>query len=555
MKLANWKIGTRLGLGFTLVLALMLALVAIAVTGASVLEKSTRDLLDKEWVKVEAANMINVYTRANANLTMELFFSSSRTQRDNRREKIEGNKKAIAEALGTLDKLVILPKGQEMLTRIKQQRGQFVASFTRVDRLIEDDRKTEAQDLLTAETLPALETLQAAVNDLAGFQKQLAESRANDVSQLVERATILVVSLGGGALLLAVVLAWLITRSITRPIHAAVNAASAVAAGDLCRHIEVTSTDETGQLLGALKSMNDSLATIVGHVRSGTDTVSTASAQIAAGTLDLSSRTEAQAGSLEETAAAMEELTSTVKQNADNATQANTLASSACEVARKGGKVVAEVVATMDMINQSSRKIADIIGVIDGIAFQTNILALNAAVEAARAGEQGRGFAVVATEVRSLAQRSATAAREIKGLIGESMERVDAGCQLVGQAGSTMDEILVSIRHVTDIMGEIASASVEQTSGIGQISRAISQMDQVTQQNSALVEESAAAAESLKEEARNLAQAVSVFKFDQAALLAPVAVTTRAYAAAVPSSDSRQMKLARSAGSLRLSAA
>ena len=250
-------------------------------------------------------------------------------------------------------------------------------------------------------------------------------------------------------------------------------------------------------------------------MRNGTDTVSTASAQIAAGTFDLSSRTEEQASSLEETRASMEELTATVRQNADNASQANTLASSASEIALKGGKVVAEVVVMMDMINQSSKKIADIIGVIDGIAFQTNILALNAAVEAARAGEQGRGFAVVATEVRSLAQRSATAAKEIKELIVESMGRVDTGCQLVEQAGGTMDEILVSIRHVTDIMGEIAAASVEQTSGIGQINQAISQMDQVTQQNSALVEESAAAAESLEREARSLAQIVAVFKLDQ----------------------------------------
>jgi methyl-accepting chemotaxis protein len=260
--------------------------------------------------------------------------------------------------------------------------------------------------------------------------------------------------------------------------------------------------------------MNDSLGRIVGEVRSGTDTIATASSQIAAGNLDLSSRTEQQASSLEETASSMEALTSTVKQNADNARQANQLAGSASEIALKGGVVVAQVVATMDSINASSKKIVDIIGVIDGIAFQTNILALNAAVEAARAGEQGRGFAVVASEVRNLAQRSAAAAKEIKGLIGDSVEKVDAGAKLVDQAGTTMGEIVESVKRVTDIMGEITAASQEQTSGIEQINQAISQMDQVTQQNASLVEEAAAAAESLQDQAGNLARVVSVFKLD-----------------------------------------
>ncbi len=515
MKLANWKIGTRLGMGFALVLALMLTLIAMTVIGAMRLDESTRDLVEKEWVKVEAANAINLYTRANANRTMELFFAKDLAQRDFYRGKIEDNKKAISSAIDTLDKLVIMPKGKELLAKIKEQRAKFVASFTQVDRLLEENRRAEAENLLSTETLPVLEVLQVSVSELVDFEKELVQSRAHDVSQLVHRATIVMIAVGIAALLISIGLAYLITRSITRPLHQAVDVASAVASGDLTRHIDVTSRDETGQLLQALKTMNDGLSRLVSQVRNGTDTVSTASAQIAAGTLDLSSRTEEQASSLEETAASMEELTATVRQNADNASQANTLASSASEIALKGGKVVAEVVVMMDMINQSSKKIADIIGVIDGIAFQTNILALNAAVEAARAGEQGRGFAVVATEVRSLAQRSATAAKEIKELIVESMGRVDTGCQLVEQAGGTMDEILVSIRHVTDIMGEIAAASVEQTSGIGQINQAISQMDQVTQQNSALVEESAAAAESLEHEARSLAQIVAVFKLDQ----------------------------------------
>jgi methyl-accepting chemotaxis protein len=325
------------------------------------------------------------------------------------------------------------------------------------------------------------------------------------------------------------VLAWLATRSITGPINEAVKLAETVAAGDLSSHIEVHSKDETGQLLQALKHMNASLQDIVGQVRVGTDTIATASSQIAAGNLDLSSRTEQQASALEETASSMEELTSTVKQNADNARQANVLAASASEVAVKGGQVVSEVVETMGSINESSKKIVDIIGVIDGIAFQTNILALNAAVEAARAGEQGRGFAVVATEVRNLAQRSAAAAREIKDLIGDSVQKVEMGSKLVNQAGVTMDEVVASVRQVTDIMAEIAAASREQEMGIGQINQAITEMDNATQQNAALVEEAAAAAQSLQDQAGNLLQAVSAFKLDNAhPIAAPTQLKARA---------------------------
>ena len=313
-------------------------------------------------------------------------------------------------------------------------------------------------------------------------------------------------------LIMAALVGYLLVRAIVRPIEQAVKIAGAVAQGDLTQTIEVTSTDETGRLLQALKDMNDSLVRIVGQVRTGTDNIATASSEIAAGNLDLSSRTEQQAGSLEETASSMEELTSTVKQNADNARQANALATSASEVAGKGGAVVAEVVQTMGAINTSATRIVDIIAVIDGIAFQTNILALNAAVEAARAGEQGRGFAVVAGEVRSLAQRSAAAAKEIKVLIDDSVEKVHHGSQLVDRAGTTMAEIVQSVNRVTDIMSEITAASQEQTAGIEQINGAIAQMDQVTTQNAALVEQASAAATSLQEEAAKLAQTVGEFK-------------------------------------------
>jgi methyl-accepting chemotaxis protein len=324
--------------------------------------------------------------------------------------------------------------------------------------------------------------------------------------------------LGLGLLALATGIGWTVglVRSIVRPLDEAIFIAETVAAGDLSKEFETERGGEFGRLLRGMGEMEDTLTDVVTRIKASTDSIVTASREIAAGNQDLSSRTEEQASALEQTAASMEELTSTVKQNADNARQANQLALSASEVAVKGGDVVGQVVSTMASINASSRKIVDIIGVIDGIAFQTNILALNAAVEAARAGEQGRGFAVVASEVRNLAQRSAAAAKEIKGLIDDSVGKVDAGTALVGEAGKTMEEIVGSIRRVTDIVGEITAASHEQTQGIEQINQAITQMDQVTQQNAALVEEAAAAAGSLQEQATVLAEVVGVFKLNHA---------------------------------------
>jgi methyl-accepting chemotaxis protein-1 (serine sensor receptor) len=376
---------------------------------------------------------------------------------------------------------------------------------------------------LQAQMVEAYPPVRKAAEKLIALQLDIAkqEFEASQSRFATVRAVSIAVILVG--VLLAAAVGYLTIRAIAGPLHKAVQVAEAVAAGDLTQRIDVTSGDEVGQLMKALQNMNDSLAGIVGQVRTGTETIAVASREIASGNASLSSRTESQASSLEETASSMEELTSTVKQNAENARQANQLVNSTADVAARGGEVVGQVVTTMASIKESSRKIADIIGVIDGIAFQTNILALNAAVEAARAGEQGRGFAVVASEVRNLAQRSAGAAKEIKALIEDSVGKVDAGGKLVDQAGKTMDEIVSSVKHVTDIMSEIAAASAEQSGGIEQVNQAITQMDDVTQQNAALVEEAAAAAESLQDQAAKLAEAVSVFRVDgMAVAMAPV---------------------------------
>jgi methyl-accepting chemotaxis protein len=379
--------------------------------------------------------------------------------------------------------------------------------------LADAGRDDDARNLLLANQA-VLGKLTDAFDAQSMYNVELGRRAAADAATTLRRSN----SLAAGIAVLVVTLiagmGWILVRKIVCALNEAVVIARTVAAGDLTSRIDATPTDETGQLLRALKDMNASLAGIVAEVRGGAETIASASTQIAKGNLDLSARTEEQASSLEEAASSIEEMTSTVKLNADNARQANQLAKSASDIAAKGGAVVTQVVDTMGSISASSRKIVDIIGVIDGIAFQTNILALNAAVEAARAGELGRGFAVVASEVRNLAQRSAMAAKEIKALIDDSAEQVDLGARLVGEAGSTMQAIVDSIRNVADIMDDITCASQEQTSGIDQINQTVTQMDQATQQNAALVEQAAAAAESLQDQAGTLARAVAAFKLD-----------------------------------------
>lgn len=427
---------------------------------------------------------------------------------------ISASVKKTAVTLEKLEPLLGDDKEKSIYKSIAESRKKYLASKGPVMAAKTAGNSAEAERLFNDEFMPAAIQYQDHILELLLLERKEIDNIGQTINNANDRSFNLLILLGIFSVVMGGVCAFLISRSITRPLNRAVQVARTVASGDLSSRIEVTATDETGHLMQALKDMNDSLVNIVSQVRTGTDAIATASSQIAAGNLDLSSRTEEQASSLEETAASMEELTSIVKQNAENARQANQLVLATSDIAVKGDDAGAKVVDTMVVINTSSKKIVDIISVIEGIAFQTNILALNAAVEAARAGEQGRGFAVVASEVRNLAQRSAAAAKEIKTLIDDSVDKVGIGSQQVNQAGAALQEIVSSVKRVTDVMSEITAASHEQQTGIEQVNQAIMQMDQVTQQNAALVEEAAAAAASLQDQASSLAQVVSVFKLD-----------------------------------------
>ncbi|MES2048756.1 MAG: methyl-accepting chemotaxis protein [Pseudomonadota bacterium] len=512
MNLSNFKIGTRLAIGFGLVLILLIAIAGMGVSKMAYLNTNTDTLVNLDWAKAKLTVKALDNVRGSIARVFQIVVETDAQEAAKAQERLVANTKGFNEAIEKLEPLLYKPEGIKMLTEAKVARDAYVSSFGKVLGLIKDGNRDGASKMAFGETYKALHVFANELRDLNDLQQKLFEEKGAESAKTYQSARNQMLTLSVIAVIIGMGFGWWITGSITRPILNAVEVAQTIAGGDLGSHIDVNGTDETGQLLQALKEMNDSLNNVCSQVRAGTDTIATASSEIAAGNMDLSSRTEEQASSLEETAASMEEITGTVKQNADNARQANQLAVTASDVASKGGAVVAQVVETMGAINASAKKIVDIIGVIDGIAFQTNILALNAAVEAARAGEQGRGFAVVASEVRNLAQRSAAAAKEIKTLIDQSVENVEIGTRLVDQAGATMHEIVESVRRVTDVMSEITAASEEQTQGIDQVTIAISQMDTVTQQNAALVEQAAAAAAMMQDQAENLTQVVSVFK-------------------------------------------
>lgn len=517
MKFGNMKVGTRLGVGFGVVLFLLIAVALIAITRIHRINAETEEIVKDRYAKVHLATSIRQAANAQARyLRNAIIGAKDPAERKSSLDKNDAIAKNNAELMDRL-KAMLDPnsKGATLMNTMFEARATFGQSRMVLIKLLQEDKADEAGAYLLKELRAPQNAYFDAVGAMADYQDEQIKRLGEEAAAEGRFAVTMTLVFSAIAAIVAVVIGWIITRSITRPLGEAVEIATSVAAGDLTTQIVVKTNDETGKLLAALKAMQDSLAQVVGRVRGGSESVASASAQIASGNNDLSGRTEEQASALEETAASMEELSSTVKQNADNSRQANQLALSASTVAVKGGEVVAQVVDTMKGINDSSKKIADIISVIDGIAFQTNILALNAAVEAARAGEQGRGFAVVASEVRSLAGRSAEAAKEIKTLIDDSVQRVERGSVLVDQAGTTMSEVVTSIKRVTDIMGEISAASNEQAQGVSQVGEAIVQMDQTTQQNAALVEEMAAAASSLKSQAQELVQVVSVFKLDQ----------------------------------------
>jgi methyl-accepting chemotaxis protein len=520
----NMNIGRRLGAGFALVIALAVVIAVAGIWRLNAVADATNAMMAAPLAKERLMTEWHTQTFAAVRRTAAIVKSSDTSLVEF--FKADGAKTSgrTTELIKQIEPMLEGEKEHALFDHIGALRKAYTAAKDKAVKARADGDPDGAARILTAEYMPAADAYEGALADLVKLQEQRIDAIAagikannHDGVRMIGILTVAMVALGA-------LCSVLLTRGIVLPIRQAVAVAEQVAAGDLTQHIEAHTNDETGALLRALRHMNDSLVGIVSQVRGGTDTIATASREISAGNLDLSSRTEQQAGSLEETAASMEELTSTVKQNADNARQANQLAITASEVATQGGAVVSEVVTTMGAIHSSANRIVDIIGVIDGIAFQTNILALNAAVEAARAGEQGRGFAVVASEVRNLAQRSAAAAKEIKELITASVSNVDAGTRLVDQAGATMVQVVDSIRRVTDIMAEITSASQEQTGGIQQVNSAITQMDQVTQQNAALVEEAAAAASAMQDQAATLAQVVSVFKLERAhGMAAPVA--------------------------------
>ncbi|MFZ6688789.1 methyl-accepting chemotaxis protein [Undibacterium sp. SXout11W] len=513
-------VSKRLGLGFALVLALLIAVTIVGVSRMAQIQGRLENIVNVSNVQTRLALDMRaiVYDRMVSLRNLTLLNEAADMEKD--LAKIADQSKKYAEAKDKFSKLsqtegAPSQEMKDLLSKLTERENAAAGLPAKAQELGLANNQEMATIALIKKVRPVQQSWLDALDELVALEDKIDGQVVVDASSAFKAATSLMLILGVIALAGGVVAALYISRSLLKQLGGepgyAAQIAGQIAAGELTAPIDVAAGDQNS-LIFEMKNMRDSLVNIVAQVRSGTDTIATASSEIAMGNLDLSSRTEQQASSLEKTTSSMRELTTTVKQNADNAREANQLAASASEVARQGGVVVAQVVDTMGSINESSKKIVDIISVIDGIAFQTNILALNAAVEAARAGEQGRGFAVVAAEVRNLAQRSAAAAKEIKTLIDTSVEKVEVGTKLVGQAGVTIDQVVSSVKHVTDIIAEITAASQEQSVGIEEVNHAIIEMDGVTQQNAALVEEAAAAAQSLQDQAAELAKVVSVFK-------------------------------------------
>jgi methyl-accepting chemotaxis protein len=515
MHLSNFRISTKIGGGFFIIVILTLLLGLISLIQLSRVANTTEDIASNKLVSVEMTGKLR-------DLLNEFRRNESRHLLSATRKEMKALEVAMADGAKTLkdldanaDRIFGSPTEAKMLADYRKNREIWLEVNLRMAPASRAGKQDEATELYNGESNTAFDATMAEVINLSDYNSKGAATAWESAKNVYSNARLMVLASILLAVGLAAALAFLISRSIARPIGKAVKAASDIASGDMTMALHAQGTDETAQLLQSLESMRTSLASVVTTVRQRSETVATASAEIAQGNNDLSNRTEQQASALEETASSMEELGATVNQNAANARQGNELALKASNVALKGREVVGQVVETMKGINDSSRKIADIIGVIDGIAFQTNILALNAAVEAARAGEQGRGFAVVASEVRSLAGRSAEAAKEIKMLINTSVERVSQGTALVDVAGTTMTEMVSSIERVAQIMGEISEASSEQSVGVSQVGEAVTHMDQATQQNAALVEQMAAAASSLNTLADELVRTVAVFKLNE----------------------------------------
>ena len=514
MSFNNLKIGNRLAIGFAAMLLLMVVMTAVGFLRMA----KTEEALGNSIEIAKRAKLADAWLAGQQlNVTRALAIAKSADHAalmDYFEPMVQATGAQIDDIQKTLEATIVSERGRALFTDASAKRQAFLDARTKVSALHKAGNDDAAAAMVASAMLPAAESYVKSVQGLETYQAELSDANIAAARADVASSEMLLLGLLAGGVLIGMGMAWFTARSITQPLKQALSVASAIANNDLSRPVHSQRGDELGELLRELDQMRNSLHQVVSQVRGSSGSITTASAEIATGNQDLSERTEQTSSNLQQAASSMEQLTGAVRQSADSARQAEQLASSAAEVAARGGQVVSEVVATMNEINTSSKRISDIIGVIDGIAFQTNILALNAAVEAARAGEQGRGFAVVASEVRSLAGRSAEAAREIKVLIGASVDKVESGSRLVADAGHTMTEIVSSVQRVSDIIGEITAAASEQSDGIGQINSAVSQLDQMTQQNAALVEQSAAAAESLKDQAVRLSDVMSIFRLD-----------------------------------------